>query len=206
MADVTTLFWDIGGVLLTNGWDVEVRRRAAEYFRLDWRDFESRHERLAAPLEMRQLTLHEYLEQTVFHVPRPYTISEFIKFMLGQSKPCPRTLRVAEEIARMKRYLMAAISNESLELTLYRIHKFSLRDYFCVFFSSCFLGARKPDAKIFSLALEMTARSAEECLFIDDRPENAAGARALGMRAIEYRSVAQLRSELRNHGVKVSLA
>jgi putative hydrolase of the HAD superfamily len=206
MAEVTTLFWDIGGVLLTNGWDETARRRAVEHFGLDWRDFEIRHERLVAAFETRQLTLHEYLEQSVFHAPRPFTVPDFVAFMLAQSQPCLRALRVVEEVARTNRYLMAAINNESLELNLYRIRKFNLRNYFSAFFSSCFLGLRKPASGLFQLALEITQRSAEECVFIDDRAENTAGARALGMRTIEYRSVPHLRSELRNHGVEVSLA
>ena len=48
MVEITTLFWDVGGVVLTNGWDSEGRHRAAEQFRLDWQDFQSRHEMLSA--------------------------------------------------------------------------------------------------------------------------------------------------------------
>lgn len=206
MGDVTTLFWDVGGVLLTNGWDEAARRRAAEHFGLVWHEFDSRHQRLAAAFETRQLTLHEYVEQSVFHTARPFPIADFVSFMLAQSQPCMRTLKVAEELARARHYIMATINNEPLELNLYRIRKFGLRNYFCAFFSSCFLGVRKPSSEIFELALEITQRQPDECVFIEDRPENAAPARALGMRVIEYRSAPHLRSELRNHGVEVSLA
>lgn len=40
---ITTLFLDIGGVLLNNGWDHPVRRRAAKHFKLNWARMEQRH-------------------------------------------------------------------------------------------------------------------------------------------------------------------
>ena len=42
MAKVKVLFWDNGGVILTNGWDRRSRRKAVEKFDLDWADFEDR--------------------------------------------------------------------------------------------------------------------------------------------------------------------
>ncbi len=204
MSEVTTLFWDIGGVVLTNSWDRAARRRAIDHFELDAEDFERRHAQVRAAFELRQMTLEEYLQETVFHHPRSFDMAEFRRFMSVQSQPCRKALHLLEELADAGRYLMATINNESLELNLYRIRHFELQRYFSVFVSSCFVGARKPDREIFRRALELTQRTAGECLFIDERAENLDCARALGMRAIEYRSPGGLREELAAVGLALA--
>ncbi len=206
MVEVTTLFWDIGGVLLTHSWGECERRRAADHFQLDLDDFERRHRQVIAAFEVRELTLHEYLEETVFERPRTFSLCEFRKVMFAQSQPCRKALRIAEELRQSRRYLMAAINNEPLELNLYRIRQFELREYFSLFFSSCFLNLRKPGPEIFGRALELTQRQAAECLMIDSHPENLEAPRALGMRTIQYRTPAQLREELADHGVALSVS
>lgn len=205
MVEVTTLFWDVGGVLLTNAWDHAARRRACDHFRLDGDDFERRHEPVQAAFETRQVTLDEYLQATVFYRPRDFAPDDFRRFMAAQSQACRRGMQVAEEVAARGRYLMAAINNESLELNRFRIRKFELGRLFSVFCSSCYLGVRKPGGEIFTLALELTQRTPQECVFIDDRPENLVCPRALGMRAIQYHSPKELRHDLARHGVEVEL-
>jgi putative hydrolase of the HAD superfamily len=174
MAEITTLLWDVGGVLLGNGWDRAERSRAVERFAL---------------------------EQTVFYRPRAFSADDVRRFMFAQSEARPEALAIAEGLARARRYLMATVNNESLELNIYRIRRFGLRDHFSAFYSSCFLGVRKPSAAIFQRALDFTQRSAPECVMIDDRPENLEAPAALGMRTIRFQSAAQLREELARCGV-----
>lgn len=204
MAEITTLFWDNGGVILTNGWDRDARKRAVEKFKLDWEDFEDRHELVLDAFETGALSLDDYLKRTVFYRPRPYTPEDFKKFMFEQSQPFPDSLAFTGELARSRKYLMAALNNESLEINEYRIRKFKLRDYFEVFFSSCYLGVRKPDAGIYKLALKITQREPAECILIDDRGLNLECARELGMNTIQYKNLAQLRDELARFGVTVN--
>ncbi len=70
-----------------------------------------------------------------------------------------------------------------------------------MFLSSCYLGLRKPDAAIYRLALEITQRRPDECLFIDDRLPNIEAAMQIGMRAIHFQDAAQLRTELGENGI-----
>jgi putative hydrolase of the HAD superfamily len=201
MAEVTSLFWDMGGVFLTNAWDRAQRRRAVEKFQLDPDDFEDRHELMLHAFETGHASLDKYLKRTVFYRPRSFTPEEFTKFMQEQSQECPEGMAVLAGVARTKKYFLAALNNESLEMNEYRIARFHLRDYFEAFFSSCFLGVRKPDAGIYRLALRISQRPAEECVFIDDRSLNLECARELGMRTILYQNAAQLRKELGSAGV-----
>jgi putative hydrolase of the HAD superfamily len=204
MAEITTLFWDNGGVILTNGWDRDARKLAVGTFHLDWEDFEDRHELVLDAFETGALSLDDYLKRTVFYRPRSFTIEDFKKFMFEQSQPWPENLAFAGELARSRKYLMAALNNESLEINEYRIKTFHLRDYFEAFFSSCYLGVRKPEAGIYKLALKITQRQPSECILIDDRGLNLECARELGMNTIQYKNLAQLREELARFGVTVN--
>ncbi len=203
MAKVTTLFWDNGGVILTNGWDRGSRRKAVEKFRLDWTDFEDRHELMLHAFECGQVGLDEYLRRVVFYQERPFAPDEFKQFMFQQSQACPEPLAFLRNLARTRRYLNATLNNESLEINEYRIRTFHLRDYFEVFFSSCYLGARKPDRGIYALALKITQREPGECVLIDDRGLNLECAQEMGMHTIQFQNVAQLQADLAKLGVSV---
>ena len=190
MAEITTLYWDVGGVLLTNGWDRAARRRAAEQFHLGWEEFEDRHELVVTDFEEGRLTLDEYLQRTVFCRSRAFSKDDFRVSIFTQSQPLPEVLALVEQLANSGKYLMATLNNESLELNLYRIEQFRLRDYFDAFFSSCFLGVKKPERRIYRLASQITQRALEECLFIDDRALNLECAELLGMRTVIQHSCA----------------
>lgn len=201
MAKITTLFWDVGGVLLTNGWPGASRRLAAQRFDLDWEEFEGRHEPIMSAFETGRVGLEEYLDQAVFFRTRPFSREDFRNFMLDQSKPYPETLALLARLAESKKYLLCALNNESVELNLYRIERFHLRRYFTAFFSSCFLGVRKPDEAIYRVALHISQKVPEECLFIDDRAPNIEAAARLGIGTIHYQNPARLQEELCRYGV-----
>lgn len=201
MAEVTTLFWDNGGVILTNGWDRTSRREAVEKFHLDWADFEDRHELMLDAFERGHASLDDYLKRTVFYRERPYSIEEFKDFMFAQSQPFPESLDFVRKLAARRRWLMAVLNNESAEINEYRIRTFNLRDYFEAFFSSCYLGVRKPGPQIYNLALRITQTSPRECLLIDDRELNLECAREMGMNTVQFINVPQLRDDLARYGI-----
>jgi putative hydrolase of the HAD superfamily len=203
---ITTIFFDIGGVLLTDGWGHDSRRAAAEKFGLDWDEYSDRHEKVAHAIEINRMTLEHYLDRAIFYRPRPFTREEFREFIFAQSQPKPDSLKVVEELAESKRHFMATLNNEILELNIYRIEKFGLRSYFPGFFSSCFLGLRKPDEAIYRMVMQITQRTPEECLFIDDREVNLECPRELGIKTILFTDAAQLRAQLVAEGVPVSLS
>lgn len=203
MPKITTLFWDIGGVILTNGWDRESRKEATETFHLDWEEFEDRHDLSFPAFDSGQITLNEYLDRTLFYRSRPFTREEFTAFMFAQSKEYPETRAILDKVASSGKYFVGSINNEPLELNQYRIEAFHLRRDFCVFFSSCYVRSRKPEEAIFRVALEVSQRPPEECLFIDDRTLNLENPRRLGMNTIHHQGAEQLRSELGKYGVEV---
>lgn len=205
LGEVSALFFDIGGVLLTNGWDRDSRVAAAGQFHLDWNDFEVRHEAVLQAFETGKMGLEEYLDRVIFYRARDFTREQFKKFIYAQAKAMLDSLAFMERLARKPRkYLISSLNNESRDLNEYRIDTFGLRAYFDVFLSSCYLGVRKPDVEIYERALEITQRRGDETIFIDDRAENLEGARAVGMNAIQFKDAAQLERELKSLGVEIS--
>lgn len=201
LSAIRALFWDVGGVLLTNAWDHTERAAALEHFQLDEKEFHDRHEMVVSSFERGKITLDEYLDRTVFYRPRSFTLDVFREYMFGLSKPFPQVLDVAHALADSGRYFMGTINNESRELNYYRIEHFGLRNFFRLFVSSCFVGLRKPERDIYRLALEITQIPAEQCCFIDDRALNLECAAKLGMKTIEMRHVDQLREDLGKLGI-----
>jgi len=201
LSGISAIFWDVGGVLLSNAWDHEERRQALQQFALDEVEFESRHEMLVSSFERGKISLQEYLERTIFYRPRSFTLEAFEQYMYSLSQADPQTLQLARELSKSCKYMMSTINNESKELNLFRIQTFGLREIFNLFVSSCFVGLRKPEEGIYRLALEITQRPPEECCFIDDRPLNLDSASRLGMHVIRMENAEQLRQELQKLGV-----
>jgi putative hydrolase of the HAD superfamily len=202
LSTIHAIFWDVGGVLLTNAWDHTQRIAALEHFRLDEKEFHARHEMVVSSFERGKISLDEYLERTVFYRNRPFSRDEFRDFMFSLSRPMPEVLAFARALADSGKYFMSTLNNESRELNLHRIEKYGLREIFRLFVSSCFVGLRKPESGIYRLAIEITQINPEECCFIDDRALNLECAAKLGMRTIQMQTLEQLREELGKLGVK----
>ncbi len=217
MDGVSTILWDIGGVLLTNGWDRQQRDAAIARFGLDPADFDRRHAAIDQAWERDEIGVDEYLRQTVFFEPRTFTPAEFIEAMRAQSALLPDSgVGILRQLSASQQYVLATVNNEARALNEFRLKKFNLLDEFDAFFSSCYLGLRKPDRKIFQIALDVLERDPEHAVFIDDRAENVAAAVSLGIHGIRYQGSAQLADELaalgislaedRLHGLKVQPA
>jgi putative hydrolase of the HAD superfamily len=202
MGAITTLFFDIGGVVLTNGWDHEQRQAVAREFGFDYETFDARHRQVADTLERGQMTLHDYLRWTLFYEPRPFTLAEIEAAMKGLSAPLDDTLGLARALRAGGRYALMTINNESRELNEHRIRTFGLRQVFSAFFSSCYLGLVKPQPEHYRRALDISQRAPDECLYIDDRPMNVEVARILGMHPVRFTDAAQLAADLRAAGVE----
>lgn len=199
MGKIKTVLFDIGGVLLTNGWDRAERLRVFEHFGLDPADHEQRHEPANDAWEKGLITAEEFLARTVFFQPRPFTSAEFLGQMKAQSRELPAgqgAMGVLQLLRTKGGVRLAAISNEARELTGYRIEQFHLERYFDAFFVSCYLGLRKPDPRIFTLVLDVLQLQPEETVFVDDRTENCDSARNLGVHGIQFRGEAPLAAEL----------
>lgn len=203
MPAIKAIFWDVGGVLLTNAWDHHERAEAFSKFSLDRTEFEKRHQPIVAAFETGEITLDQYLVETVFYRERAFTRDDFKFFMYSCSQPKPEVLDLARRLGASRSLQMGTINNESRELNRFRIEKFGLRETFGIFVSSCFVRLRKPDPAIYCVALDLTQRLPWECCFIDDRPENIAPAQELGMHGILLRSADQLRDELQKLGVSI---
>jgi putative hydrolase of the HAD superfamily len=204
LPEITAIFFDVGGVLLTNAWDREQREKALQKFHLDEEEFSDRHEMVVSSFERGKIGLDEYLDRTIFYRSRPFTREAFKEYVYALSQPDTAALDLGRKLRASGKYLLGTINNESRDLNLYRIEKFGLREIFDLFVSSCFVGLRKPEDGIYRLALEITQRRPEQCCFIDDRPLNLEAAQRLGIKTIQMENASQLRKALQNLGVVLS--
>jgi len=196
------ILFDIGGVLLSNGWDHNERARVLDHFHLDRAAFEARHPDPYAAWERGAITIEAYLDATVFYEPRTFTFDDFFTVMLTQSKPLPDgALGILHQLAASGQCMLGALNNEARETNEYRFHHFGLRKLFQVALSSCYLGLRKPEPAIYHRALDILVKPAQRILFIDDRSGNVAAAEAAGMKAILFKGASALHHDLTNLGV-----
>ncbi len=202
MIPFDVMLFDVGGVLLTNGWDHSQRALVLQRFHLDSAEFEARHARVGTAWQQGEISVADYLSETVFHAPRSFFPDEFFAAICAQSKPQSNgALGILAELAATNQCLLGALNTEARETNEYRFDCFELRKYFQVALSSCYLGLCKPEPEIYRRALDILGRPAERILFIDDRPENVAGAEAAGMKAVRFEGADALRRTLASLGI-----
>lgn len=199
---VRTLFLDVGGVLLTNGWDRQARQKAAERFDLDPQDMDDRHHLTFDTYEVGKLSLAEYLNRVVFFTERPFSPEQFRQFMFAQSRPFPQMIELSRALKSRYGLKIAVVSNEGRELTEYRIHTFKLNTFVDFFISSCFVHFRKPDEDIFRLALDTAQVAPEQVVYIDDRAMFVQVAESLGILGIHHRAYEATRDWLAGLGLE----
>ena len=202
MLPFDVILFDVGGVLLTNGWDHGERAAAVAKFGLDSRELEARNAKVYAAWESDAIHRDQYLDEAVFYEPRNFSREEFFEFILAQSKLLEDgALAILAEISASNRYFIGALNNEARETNDFRFAKFGLRRYFKAAFSSCYMGLRKPDPQIYRRALDILGSAPDRTLFIDDRQENVDGAVGAGMKSIRFTGAEALRAELGKLGV-----
>ena len=199
---ITTLLLDVGDVLLNDGWDHHARRRAAKNFKLPWAEMEERHRLTFETHEEGKLTFEEYLSRVVFYEKRPFTRPQFRRFMLAQSKACPKMIELVFQLKERYRLKIAVVSNESREVNAYRIRKFKLDGFVDSFISSCFVHIRKPDADIFRLALDISQAQARQVIYIENTPMFVQIAAGLGIRSILHTDYTSTCAKLAAFGLR----
>jgi putative hydrolase of the HAD superfamily len=200
---VTALFLDIGGVMLTNGWDRRAREAAAKQFGLDLAEISDRHRMTFDTYESGKLSLDEYLSRVVFYEDRPFTMEQFREFMFAQSVAYPEMITLVRELKAKYGLKIAVVNNEGRELNEHRIRQFRLNEFVDFFISSCFVHFRKPDADIWRVALDIAQVPLEQVVYIDDRPMFVQVAEGLGIRGIAHKKYEQTRAALAAMGLSL---
>jgi Predicted hydrolase (HAD superfamily) len=199
----TTIFTDIGGVLLTNGWDRTARGKAVRQFKLDPDETEERHHLTFDTYESGKISLHEYLTRLVFYKKRKFSEEDFRKFMFEQSKPCPEMLKLIRSIKEKYGIKIAVVNNEGSELNKHRINAFRLGEFVDFFISSCIVHFRKPDADIFKVALDIAHVAPEKVIYLEDRPMFVQVAETLGIKGIIHQDFITTKKQLASLGWEV---
>jgi len=200
---ISTLFLDIGGVLLSNGWDRHTRALAATRFGLDVDEMNRRHLLTVEAYEKGKLTLEEYLARVVFHEARSFSAESFKAAMLEQSRPYLDMIELFRRLKARHGLDIVVVSNEGRELTEHRIKTFDLSTFVDLFVSSCFVHLRKPDADIYQMALDISQSLPSKVIYVDDRPAFVAVAQRLGIAGIVHSDYEATRAALAAHGLSL---
>jgi putative hydrolase of the HAD superfamily len=198
---IRTLFVDVGGVLLTNGWDHLARKRAAKHFKLDWADMDEQHRLVFETHEEGRLTFAEYLNRVVFYEKRAFTRNQFRDLLFAQSKPYPRMIQLITDLKARYGLKIVVVSNESREVNAHRISAFKLDQLADTFISSCFVQMRKPDVRIFRLALDLAQTPPAQAIFLDNTPMFVQIAEDLGIHGILHVDYESTRGKLASFGL-----
>ena len=200
---IKALFLDIGGVLLTNGWDRNARRRAADLFNLDYEQLNERHHLTFDTYESGKLSLDDYLKRIVFYEKRPYSPLEFTRFIMEQSQSYPDMIQLVSQLKREHGLKLVAVNNEGREINAYRIRQFGLDTFIDAFVSSCYAHLRKPDTDIFQLALDVAQVEPDQVVYVDDRLMFVQVARTQGMHCLHHTHYEKTRDALAAMGLSV---
>ena len=196
------ILFDIGGVLLTNGWDHRERAAVVEQFHLDGAELEARHAKPYDAWERGAISADEYMDAAVFYEPRSFSQKEFFAAICAQSVPLEDgALGILKEVSASHKCRVGSLNNEARETNEYRLKRFGLRENLEFTFTSCYIKLRKPEPQIYQRMMSILETPTERMLFIDDRPKNADAAAAVGMKAIRFTGADALRRALENLAV-----
>ena len=202
-SSITTLFIDIGGVLLTNGWDRAARKQAASTFSLDLIELEERHHLTFDTYEEGKLTLDEYLSRIVFYEERTFSKETFKDFMFSRTEPYNDMIEMICQLKEKHGLKIAIVNNEGRELNEYRINKFGINKFVDFFISSCFVHFRKPDADIWRIALDIAFVKPAEVLYIEDRAMFVSVAEGLGINGLLHTDYESTKEKLKKFGLEL---
>lgn len=203
MRQIKTLFLDIGGVLLTNGWDSPIRAKAVTHFKLDAEQTQERHDMMFDTYELGKMTLDAYLDYVIFYEVKPFTRDQFVRYMKEQSLPIENSIEFFKALKIKYNLQVIALSNEPRELNDYRIKHYKLMDLFDAVISSSFVHLRKPDIAIFKLALDISQAEEEHAVYIDDRSIFIELAKGLGLHGVQFKSLEDVKDKLKDFDLTV---
>ncbi len=202
-ADISTLFVDIGGVLLTDGWTSVARKLAAEKFVLNYEEMEKRHNQAFDTYELGKISCEEYLGRVIFHEERSFTPAQFQEFMFAQSKPYPKMIDLIRRLKKKYGLKIIVVSNEAREMNAYRINTFKLDEFVDSFVTSCYVHFRKPDADIFRLALDTSHSPSDQVLYIENTPMFVQIAENMGIQSILHTDYESTCTKLTSSGLEI---
>ncbi|MDT3405346.1 HAD-IA family hydrolase [Mucilaginibacter terrae] len=197
---IKVLLLDIGGVLLTDGWETSSREKAAVHFNIDAVELNQRHRNVFDAYESGRMTLDDYLRLVVFYEERSFTPDEFKAFMMDQSQPLQQTIDFMLDFKAKYKLPIVAVNNEPKELNEHRINKCGLKTIIDFFVSSCYVHMRKPDPRMYHLALNLAQVKPHEALYLDDRKVYTELASGLGIKAIQHTSLSNTIQQLKTYG------
>ena len=183
---IKVIIFDVGGVLYKRSY-YGYYKNSFRYFSKKLgiepsaveRAFRSSDYKIATGKE----TTKDFLKKVSKKLGKEVDEKDFLRILKEPPKMMSaKTLNLA--IRLKKRYTVVVLSNNIRPATI--ITKKKLRKYFHKMYHSDELGMKKPEPRIYKYVIKDLGVSPNECVFIDDKPENVKAAKKLGMKAINF--------------------
>ncbi len=200
MVKITNAIFDVGGVLLVDFIDDKIADLAAKYGRTTDIGL-----MLEAKKRYRPFVDCGHMEEETFWkkalaaidieaTPEDLNLEYYFKEIPG-GIPLVRNLKD-------RGLTVSILSNDSLSLSSMRRQRYGFDALFHDVVISCHHGVVKPDLSLYRIALERIKARPENCVFLDDRPENIEAARQVGIHGIHFQNTHQATRELEKSGVE----
>ncbi|HTX73038.1 MAG TPA: HAD family phosphatase [Rectinemataceae bacterium] len=200
MKTVTTVLFDLGNVLTLPQDQLQVERmRALVGAAVPLGDFRTAYEACRRDYDGGLIDYREYWRRVAarLEVELPDSLLPTLRDTDLRSwfNINPEMLRYVGRLHDAARHLVL-ISNIHQDGAEYLERSYAWKDLFAKRIYSCEHRVNKPDARIFRIALAAVDAAPEESLLVDDLPENVLGGRQVGLNAIRFTDVGDLRRKM----------
>jgi len=194
---IKVIFFDNGGVLCEEGYTSGIKRYEQEFKIPDGEFYKIVHDHQG----WKNYTLGLISQAEYFELCQQRSGGHHLdekKFLdhIGQSIiPNFELIKYIKELSF--NFDIGIISNNPKEMFEQTILKIGLGEAIKYKIISCYTHFRKPDKRMFQMALDQAGVKAEESVYVDDRPDRIDGAKELGMQIIIYKnSLSQFKNDL----------
>ncbi len=198
---IKTIIFDVGGVLAECSNKI-LFSNIAKAFNITWDEVYAAVKKLVPEIQAGKISDDEFWKRfsEITGKPLPENHEKLLYEYYEECSPIKQdVLELAREL-RAKGY-QTPILSDTIE-THARINWKRLYPEFDPVVLSCEVGMKKPDKRIYELLLKKIKFKPEECVFIDDKPENIKAAEELGMHAMLFKDIKQLKRELKKKEIK----
>ena len=205
MRDIKTVIFDLGGVYFTDGTkgaiDIISKRwnldpvLVADVFK----------GKIGTAYRENQITHEEFWRQAKKTLGIDAPTDELALIWLNGYVPIEGTVNIIKEL-KDNGYEIIYLSDNVQERIDYLEERYHFLQYFKSGVFSHIAGVRKPNPKIYQLALAEASYPAKNCVYIDDKPNLLEEADKLGMATIAFTNPDSLRTALVSLGVKLPLS
>ena len=197
---IKTVICDLGGVYFTDGSALAIERISAAYGIPPDRVGDVLMGDLGSSYRLGEITATDFWDRAKESWDLQVSTDEIASIWLRAYEPVEGTVAIVDRL-RAAGYRTLFLSDNVQERIDYLEETCGFLHRFAGGVLSHLAGLRKPDPKIYELALEKASCAAAQCVYVDDKPAMLEPAMRMGMSAIPFENPGQLERDLQSLGL-----